>query len=193
VADNVTFRPARRDDCAEIAGLFRIASEGIADYVWSQVQEPGVSLLETGERRYRRENTAFSYQNCVIAERDGAILGMLHGFAMEADSEPPADEPDPVLRPYSELEAPGSYYIAGVALYPEHRGRGIGDRMLALARDRARELDLESLSLIVFEQNQGALRLYERSGYREIDRRTVVPHPLIHATGDAILMLRPAA
>lgn len=193
VTDDVTYRPARRGDCTDIARLFRIASGGVADYVWSQIQEPGVSLLETGERRYRRENTAFSYQNCTIAERGGAVLGMLHGFAMEVDPEPPADQSDPVLRPYSELEAPGSFYIAGLASYPEHRGRGIGGRLLALARDRARELGPESLSLIVFEQNQGAVRLYQRGGYREIDRRAIVPHPLIHAAGDAILMVRPAA
>jgi hypothetical protein len=32
------------------------------------------------------------------------------------------------------------------------------------------------------------VRLYEREGFREVDRAPVVPHPLIRHTGDVILM-----
>jgi ribosomal protein S18 acetylase RimI-like enzyme len=46
------------------------------------------------------------------------------------------------------------------------------------------------LSLLVFEQNRRAVALYHRLGYREVDRRPVVPHPLIHHTGDVILMVK---
>jgi len=49
---------------------------------------------------------------------------------------------------------------------------------------------LNKLSLIVFEQNAGAKRLYERLGYREVARKAIYPHPLVHFTGDAILMAR---
>ena len=59
---------------------------------------------------------------------------------------------------------------------------------MELAERQCREQGLQKLSLIVFEQNAGAKRLYERLGYREIDRRKITPHPLIHFTGDAILM-----
>jgi ribosomal protein S18 acetylase RimI-like enzyme len=45
-------------------------------------------------------------------------------------------------------------------------------------------------SLIVFEQNGGAARLYRRLGYVETQRERVVPHPLIHHTGDALLMVK---
>jgi hypothetical protein len=43
---------------------------------------------------------------------------------------------------------------------------------------------------MVFEQNSGAKRLYDRGGYREVSRAPVNPHPLIHYTGDAILMVK---
>ena len=46
------------------------------------------------------------------------------------------------------------------------------------------------VSLIVFEQNSGAFRLYKKAGYREVNREPVSPHPLIHYTGDAILMVK---
>jgi len=46
------------------------------------------------------------------------------------------------------------------------------------------------MSLVVFEQNRDALRLYQRHGYREVARESIVPHPLIRLTGDALLMVK---
>jgi hypothetical protein len=58
---DAVLRPARSGDCRRIAELFRISSDGVADYIWRTLQAdyPGLSLLEIGERRYARENTAF--------------------------------------------------------------------------------------------------------------------------------------
>ena len=69
---------------------------------------------------------------------------MLVAFPMETEPNPgePEGEEDPVLAPYGELERPGSYYICGMALLPEHRGRGLGTRMLGLAREEARRRGL---------------------------------------------------
>ena len=186
----ITLRPAKRDDCADIARLFLISSDGLAEYIWSQVAEPGESLAETGRRRYAREDVAFSYQNCTVATLSGARVGMVHSFPMpESDGE---EEADPVLRPYAELEDPGvSLYISGIATYPEHRRKGYGRRLLAAAHQRARTLGLPRVSLICFEDNQGAMRLYRRHGYEEAARRAVVPHPSLHyADGDAVLLVK---
>jgi ribosomal protein S18 acetylase RimI-like enzyme len=188
-------RAARPEDCRRIAELFEISSDGVADYVWSQLRAdyPGLSLLEIGERRYARENTAFSYQNCVVAERAGEVIGMLHAFVIEPAEGPPpeADAIDPVLRPYAELEVPGSLYISGLALLPGERGRGIGSRLLGVARERAQEFSCAEVSLICFAANAGARRLYEHHGFTVTDRRDIVPHPMIHATGEALLMTAP--
>ncbi|MDP6107947.1 MAG: GNAT family N-acetyltransferase, partial [Candidatus Brocadiia bacterium] len=75
----------------------------------------------------------------MTAHADQAI-GMMHAFAMP-EPEPGGEAPDPVLRPYAELEVAGSLYIAGMALLPEHRGRGIGSWLLVLAKERARADD----------------------------------------------------
>jgi ribosomal protein S18 acetylase RimI-like enzyme len=187
-----TIRPATRDDARAIAALFQISSDGVADYVWSLLRDeyPGLSLIEIGERRYAREDTDFSYENCIVAEDAGRVVGMLHSFAMPDTLEPPPDDMDPVLRPYAELEIAASLYISGLALEPDYRGRGLGTRFLEIACERARDVGLKQLSLIVFEANEGALRLYKREGFTERDRRKIVPHPMIHYTGDAILMAR---
>ncbi len=184
----LTLRPAAKEDSPTIAELFTMSSDGLSEYIWGQLAEPGEALLDVGTRRYAREGIAFSYENCLMAEIDGAIVGMLHSFPMEED--PDAEpETDPVLRPYSELEDPGSLYISSVAVFPDYRGRGIGNRLLAAARERAKEIELPRLSLICFERNESALRLYLRLGYTEIDRRAIVPHPTLHySDGDAILL-----
>lgn len=181
-------RKAQINDCRKIAELYQISSDGVADYIWTKLARPGEDLLEVGRRRYERTGTPFSYENCRIVEIGGTTVGMLVAFPMDVDEE--YVEQDPVLFPYSVLEEDRSYYICGMAVTPAYRNRGIGTSLLAEAEKSCRELGLEKLSLIVFEQNQSAKRLYERFGYVEKIRHPVTPHPLIHYTGYAVLMVK---
>jgi len=189
----VVIRPARPEDCGDIARLFLMSSDGLAEYIWGRNAPQGASLLEVGRRRYAREGVAFSYRNCLVAEDDGRVIAMLHSFPM-----PPRDAAadkvetvDPVLRPYAELEDPGSLYVSGVAVYPEHRGRGLARRLMDQARARAEALALPRVSLICFERNERAMQLYRRLGFAEVDRRPVVPHPSLHyRDSDAVLLVR---
>lgn len=183
-------RPAGRTDSTDIARLFLISSDGLAEYIWSRITRPGETVTEAGARRYAREDVAFSYQNCLIAERDGRTVGMAHSFPMEAD--PDAEpETDPILKPYSDLEEYGSLYLSGLAVDAGHRNDGIGNALLAAVNRRAREFGVQRISLICMERNEGAMRLYRRLGFKERDRRAIVPHPCLHYDdGDAILLSR---
>jgi ribosomal protein S18 acetylase RimI-like enzyme len=169
--------------------LYSTASDGVADYIWTQLAEPREDILDVGARRYAREDSQFSYKNCTMAEVNGEVAGMMVAYRME-DNPQPAPDMDPVLRPYAILEQPGSYYICGAAVYPHYRNHGIGSRLLEIAQRDALTRKLRQLSLIVFEQNVDAKRLYDRKGFYEIARQPVVPHPLIHHTGDALLMVK---
>ena len=186
---DLNLRPAHKSECRTIAELYRISSDGVADYIWSKMAAPGQDILEVGQQRYAREGTPFSYENCTLALSGGAIAGMLVAFPMHIDPDA-GEEEDPVLAPYARLEADNSYYICGMALFPPFRGQGTGSRFLAHAESAAVRLGLPRLSLIVFEQNAGAKRLYDRQGFLTVAREPVVPHPLIHFTGDALLMVR---
>lgn len=187
----IRLRAATPADCRTIAELYQISSDGVADYIWSKLAAPGEDTLDVGQRRYERINTDFSYENCTMAELNGAIVGMLSAFPMHADPDAPPDpDPDPVLAPYAALEEDASFYVCAVALVPEQRGRGFGRHLMAHAEDLARGKGFDKLSLIVFERNNGAKRLYERIGYQERMRARIVPHPLIHMEGDALLMVK---
>ncbi len=186
----VDFRQAVKEDSADIAQLFLISSGGVGEYIWSKVAEPGESILEAGARRYARESVAVSYENCLMAELDGVTVGMAHSFGMEED--PDAEpESDPVLKPYSELEDYGSLYLSSIAVVAQHRNAGIGKALMEAVNQRARDLSLPRISLICFDRNEGAMRLYRRLGFKELDRRAVVSHATLHyQDGDAVLLAR---
>jgi hypothetical protein len=66
-------------------------------------------------------------------------------------------------------------------------GRGcLRRRSGSRARRRA-----PSLSLIVADANEGAMRLYLRSGYVEAGRRPLVPFPGLAHRGDWVLLTKP--
>ena len=137
--NKVIFRPALKSECRTIASLYSISSDGVADYIWTKLAAFGEDMLDVGQRRYEREDTVFSYKNCVVVELEGKIVNMIVAFPMEVDEDSPDTEIDPVLLPYSKLEEDNSYYICGMAVFPEYRGHGLGSRMLALAETQAKK------------------------------------------------------
>lgn len=192
-AQECIFRPAAKSESRTIAELYRISSDGVADYIWTKLAQPDEDLIDVGARRYARENTDFSYQNVTLAVRGDNIAGMMAAYTMGARERNNGEfdfDVDPVLAPFDILEQPNSYYISGVALFPAYRGVGIGTRFMERAVRTARARDLAQVSLIVFEKNVGAKRLYERLGFRAVMRERVVPHPLLHFDGDALLMVK---
>jgi len=183
-------RKAVKEDCADIARLFLISSDGLAEYIWSKVAEPGETVIETGTRRYVREGEIFSFENCLIAEHDGAIVGMAHSYTMEKVPDANSNS-DPILAPYSALEDYGSLYLSGVAVYAQYLKTGIGTALMGAVIQRAKDLTLPRISLVCFERNEGAMRLYQQLGFRELARRPLVPHPTLrYRDGDAVLLAR---
>ena len=186
----IDIRRAAREDSTDIARFFLISSEGLAEYIWSKVAGPAETVLEAGARRYARGGVDFSHENCLIAEKEGVTVGMAHSFEMERDADADGIS-DPVLKPYGELEDYGSLYLSGLAVVEGHRNEGIGKALMEAVNLRAQALSLGRISLICFERNEGAMRLYRRLGFRELGRRAVVPHPALHyQDGDAVLLAR---
>jgi ribosomal protein S18 acetylase RimI-like enzyme len=195
-AGKVSYRPARREDARTVAELFAMAGHGIAEYLWSLEVRPGQSPIELGAERAARDDARFSWRNAILAERDGAAVGMLLGFPLPAT--PASDRSGdlarlpPVLQPFLALErqASGSFYINGFAVRPEDRGNGIGSKLLYKCRKRALEAGTARITVEVFEQNEGALRLYQRHGFRVLDRRPAVPHSSHPYSGDILLLVQ---
>lgn len=178
----ISVRDALPADAPFLAGMIDIAGEGIPTWLWSRIAEPGESALEVGARRARREHGGFSYTNAVVAEFGGKPAGMMLGYVIEVPSDADrAEIPDlpAAVRPFVELEheAPGTFYVNALAVRAGLRGQGIGTQLLRAAEDRAAAAGARTMSIQVFSQNQDAVRLYERLGYRWIASRPVLDHP----------------
>lgn len=65
---------------------------------------------------------------------------------------------------------PGEYYIKMLGVSERCRGRGIGRRLLGHAESQARGLGLDCLALHVVSENQGAISLYEHSGFNATEQ-----------------------
>jgi ribosomal protein S18 acetylase RimI-like enzyme len=112
-----------------------------------------------------------------MLEDGGETRGCLIGYRLPDEVEPIDYAAMPAMFvPLQELEnlAPASWYVNVLAVYPQHRGRGHGSRLLSLAEELAATTGAAGLSLIVADANSGARRLYERQGYREAASRPMV-------------------
>ena len=192
---STVFRPASADDSRFIAGMIDISSDGVALIEWTEDSQnaAGRTALDIGAEMESSKEGDYSYRNCWIAEVSGQHAGMLLGFPMAARKPddivaPPFDGSD-VFAPYKYLEAADTWYICGVAVLPEYRGLGIGTGLMQLAEEQAQVQGYDRVSLVVFEDNEAAVRLYRRLGYEVIDQAPVVPHPLIRYGGNALLMV----
>jgi hypothetical protein len=62
-------------------------------------------------------------------------------------------------------ETPETFYLEGIYVHPDERGKGYGSRCLSqLGRELLRET--KSLCLLVNEQNKDAQRFFFRNGYK---------------------------
>ena len=105
---------------------------------------------------------------------------MMLSYRLPEHSDVNLDELPDLLRPIQELElkeVPGTFYINALAAYPEYRGQGHGTTLFEAAHALASKDGSDELSFEVFGQIEGAIRLYERHGYRTVASLPAVPHP----------------
>lgn len=56
-------------------------------------------------------------------------------------------------------------HITNIAIHPEYRDRGIGDKLIKMIIEMVRENGLKSITLEVRDSNQQAIYLYEKNGF----------------------------
>jgi ribosomal protein S18 acetylase RimI-like enzyme len=185
-------RRATRDDAVCLADFVHFASEGLALYLWTKLGGPDSDPWAVGRERAGRDSGAFSYRNAILAEKDGRTVAALIGYALPDHPEAITDAMPDMFVPLQELEnlAPDTWYVNVLAAYPEHRGRGRGSMLLAVADRLAAETGNRGLSIIVADTNTGARKLYERSGYREAGRRKMVKEHWQHPGRDWVLLTK---
>ena len=61
---------------------------------------------------------------------------------------------------------PDEFIVDSLAVSPAARGLGIGTRLMVRAEDKARSMGKNTMSLDAIGENSGAIRLYERMGFK---------------------------
>ena len=184
------FRRAASDDTTVLAEFVEFASEGLALYLWSELAGANRDPWSIGRERVAGETGGLSYRNAVIVELAGRPAAGLISYPHPDKYEPTSNTLPAVLVPLQELMhlAPGTWYVHVLAAYPEHRGKGLGSTLLALADRLAAAAGKQALSLIVSDTNTGARRLYESCEYREAGQRKMVKEQWQHPGANWVLL-----
>ena len=189
-----SIRQAAPSDADSLAKLINLAGEGIPNWLWTRACVEGQTPLEIGIERAKRKTGGFSYTNALVAEPHGYSMGMVLSYAItEAPTGNPNDLPAPIA-PFVALEkfSVGTWFINALAVFAEGQNQGLGSQLLAAAEDQARADGFNKMSIQVYAQNTGALRLYERLGYARMASEPVRLHPCPpYYTGDVLLLIKP--
>jgi ribosomal protein S18 acetylase RimI-like enzyme len=160
----VTVEAATRDDIPEI-----IASANALVATDAGRYDPGATNLDWAARTGLEYCMALldSDDNLVLLARDGdVVVGHLVG----------------------RLNGPGSVHPIRVAelesihVYPEHRGAGVGDRLVTAFFAWAADKGAQRASVTAYLANEGAQRFYARHGF--LPRSVVLDRDDLPATGD---------
>ena len=170
----VRIRPAERTDALHVAAFVDIAGHGIEMQEWRSRVEEGHSVFAAA-RHVVLEDTGqpYHYSRAHMLEFEGEVAAGLIGGIVEATTSGSTDTPD-YVRPLVELETsvPGSWLLLVIATYPEHRRKGFADLLMEHARQCAIRDGASEMSLVTEDTNRGALGLYARHGFREVEARS---------------------
>jgi ribosomal protein S18 acetylase RimI-like enzyme len=182
-------RLASEGDAPELAELVNFAGEGLPLYIWEGLAKEGQDPWDVG--RGRQAARVRERQIVVLDHGEGAVAN-LTGYAIGSEPVPVGDDFPPLFRPLQELEnqALESWYVNVLACYPEHRGKGIGSRLLGVADEIARSEGTGRMSVIVASNNVGARRLYERHGYEEKASLPCVREDWVTDTENWVLLMK---
>ena len=67
---------------------------------------------------------------------------------------------------YRNPEEPGRIFVYDVMIVKEYQGQGIGTFSFSIIQKRLKALGVSKIGLHVFAHNTGAIRLYERLGFK---------------------------
>lgn len=185
---NLIIRKAKPKDAKIIADLVLLSSGGMVEFLLHDLI-PRVSPLQMVEQKYAGEEMPFTYLCTWIAEINGKIVGILHAHSNDYNTlpDPDKDELIPyerlhyIVTPMFENPVKNSFYIQSIAVVSEFRGKGIGKKLLDFVKVAAKKERYDNITLHAWSDNQAAIKLYLREGYKiirhiDIPRAPFMPH-----------------
>lgn len=193
-SDRILVRGAQLSDCPIIAQLAHAAGGDVVEFILGGF-DPASVAMNAYREMVREAGGIFSFERCVVAIVEGAVVGMANAFPADLmRNEYPILNPtarDLLLKPRFELNDWKSYLLNNICVGPDHRRGGIGTALLkAVVRDARRE-GYASLTLHVWADNRGAIAFYRRFGFRQSGRARIPWHVDLPHEGGSLLMKLP--
>jgi ribosomal protein S18 acetylase RimI-like enzyme len=171
-------------DCARL--LF-ISAPSVYSYSLTEDQPKLHELLRLF---FRTPGNMHSKENMIVEEEDGKIRGVVLAYPardMKRLARNTAkcfremisiagfrDVVRMILRlpinRYLPMTEEDGLSVANLAVFEEHRGKGVAVRLMQRAQEIAVEKGLDKLTLVVEIDNSRARRVYEKFGFREVER-----------------------
>lgn len=126
-------------------------------------ERPFDPTLKEGHIRYYDLGglIAAPHVELLVVELDSALIGC--GYARIETSEP-------------YLQHALHAYVGFMYVEPEHRGKGVGGKILDALKEWSRSQDVTEMRLEVYDENLPAIRAYEKAGFSRhmLEMRTPV-------------------
>lgn len=147
----VEIRPATPDDVGALADIYQASAEHHMRLDPSLYSTPDYLALK---ERYRKRLPLPDNEEILVAEVNGEVVGWIE-LVLRAASGQARMMRDAVS---AEID---------VAVLPEHRGHGVGSRLVAAAEKWAADRSAEVITMQTHVANVDAIRFYqERHGFR---------------------------
>jgi len=193
----ISLRPAKKSDAADLALLDNLAGHGISLWFWQKAMGAtrlGEAFIH-GKNRLAADDVFYGWRNITVAvDKDDCILGSVCSYV-----NPEQDEDGeqikltaPVFVPVFELVdlVKDSWLVDVLAVYPNVQNSGIGKKLLDDSLKRAGELGAKIASLVTEDNNHNAIGLYKSRGFEVIDTRKYIEFDGPSATKEWLLMTK---
>jgi len=199
IPEKICLRPAKPEDARQIATLIDMAANGLEKWEWHsrltpQLKAQGKQPLDIGMEDVLKPGHYNSYKNATVAEitqgKKVKLAGVSLNHIISRQTAAEREALSPVDRVFADLKhhAVGSFYIDILACFPEFRSRGLGSRLIQDAVEKAHAAGCQKICLLAFEENEAAVRLYERKGFQEIRKLPVARVPHMPYGGHVLLL-----
>jgi len=191
---DILYRIGKPEDCAKIAEGIDLASGGIVEFLFHGLLENHTAPQVMADILHD-EIGYESYKNAVVAEYQGEIVGIVYSYPAkyhEISEETrrffPSDRLE-LLADFFNSRVEDSLFLDSIYVDENFRGRGIGNKLIALTKQKAKESSYKKLSLMVMNENMIARRAYERNDFKIFKHIDIKEHQLIPNKGGIYLLV----
>lgn len=171
-------RKSTPNDAEQIAELMLFAMKGIVyEFIGEENYDKAKQFLK---ELIEQTNNQYSFENTYVALENSNIVGsftLYEGDKLKDFRKPVIEkiktEFDLIILPEDETEA-GEIYIDTIAVYPEYRGKGFGNKILDYITKEIAERENVTVGLLVDFKNPKALKLYESKGFKKVGEKTLM-------------------